>query len=243
MIRRLALPFLVVCLVSVGLVPAGAAGRLTGQVVSPTGVPLADVVVKSGGVSTVTDGFGRFLLEGVAGGEVSLSRVAYQPRTVTWDGDSDWLTIPLVPRVVRGLHVAGWVAADPVELGEILDLVESTAVNAVIVDVKNENGRVYHDSNVPIVALAGSAAEETFDMAAVAARAHAAGAYVITRIVSFQDPIVAPARPSWSVIDRTTGQPFNQKGQRFLDPWDAEAREFVLALAEEVCRAGVDEIQ
>lgn len=226
------------------VVPAGADSHgLTGQVVTPNGTPLADSVVTVGTASTETDGAGRFRLPAARAGDVTLSRVAYADRAIAWDGESDWLTIPMTPRIIHGIHVAGWVAADPGDWKAMLDTVRGTTVNAVVVDVKNENGRVFHDSEIPVVADAGSLAEDTFDMEQIASEAHAAGAYVIVRIVTFQDPIVAVARPEWSVLDRATGRPFNQDGQRFLDPTDPDARAFGLALAEEVCRAGVDEVQ
>lgn len=222
---------------------AGPEDGLTGQVLSPSGAPLPDATVTSAGVTAVTDAGGRFLLPGAGPGEVRVERLAYSTRTVTWDGGSDWLTIPLVPRVVRALHVAGWVAAEPFEFQHILGLVDDTAINALVVDVKNENGRVYHDSNVSTVASVGAQAGDTFDMAALVAEAHAHGAYVITRIVTFQDPITASARPSWAVTDVTTGKPFDKGGQKFLDPTDADARAYGLDLAREVCAAGVDEVQ
>jgi hypothetical protein len=67
--------------------------------------------------------------------------------------------------------------------------------------------------------------------------------YVITRIVSFQDPIAGWARPSWAVVDTRTGGPLNKNGQVFLDPTDPAPRAYALALAEEACAAGVDEVQ
>lgn len=222
---------------------ASAADGLTGQVVTPTGAPLADVTVSSGAVSTVTDENGRFLLAGVGPGEVTVERLAYAPRTVTWDGTSDWLTIPMNPRVLRGLHVAGWVAADPSGFGRMLDLVDDTAVNALVIDVKNENGRVYHRSSNATVGAVGAQASDTFELEDLVALAHAHDAYVITRIVSFQDPIVAVERPGWAVIDVTTGKPFDKGGQKFLDPTDPDARAYALELAAEVCAAGVDEVQ
>jgi hypothetical protein len=67
--------------------------------------------------------------------------------------------------------------------------------------------------------------------------------YVITRIVSFQDPIAGWARPSWAVVDTRTGGPLNKNGQVFLDPTDPAPRAYAMALGEEACAAGVDEVQ
>ncbi|HSJ34013.1 MAG TPA: putative glycoside hydrolase [Acidimicrobiia bacterium] len=223
--------------------PAAATEGVTGQVVTPAGAPLPDAIVSAGADSAVTDAGGRFHLPGAGPGEITLSRVAYADRTVAWDGESDWLTVPLVARTIHAIHVAGWVAADAGDWDSMLDLVRDTTINAVVVDIKNENGHVFHRSDLETVERAGSQAVDTFDLEAIVSEAQAADAYVIVRIVTFQDPIVAEAFPDMSIRDRRTGRPFNQDGQRFLDPTDPRAREFGLDLAEEACRAGVDEVQ
>ena len=242
--RPLLAVLVVLASVVVEMAPAGAEpGRLTGQVVAPTGAPVEGAEVTAGGVSDTTDGSGRFLLEGVDAGDVTVERLAYADRTVAWDGTADWLTIPIVPRALHGIHVAGWVAADPARWDDMLDIVDGTTVDALVVDAKNENGHVYAATDSDVVEAVGSAASDTYDMADVVSEAHARGAYVITRVVTFQDPIVAAARPGWAVIDGATGAPFDKGGQKFLDPTDVDARAFALDLAEEMCRAGVDEVQ
>ncbi len=83
----------------------------------------------------------------------------------------------------------------------------------------------------------------TFDLEEVVADAHAADAYVIGRIVTFQDPIAAIGLPEMAVWDTATNTPYEANGQYFLDPTDPEAQAYAIELATEACGAGVDEIQ
>ncbi|MBT8462618.1 MAG: hypothetical protein KJO44_08880 [Gemmatimonadetes bacterium] len=214
----------------------------TGRVLDVKGDPLEGAVVRSGDVTATTDAEGRFSLGGFPVGALTIERPAYETRTVAWDGSSGY-TFRLAPRIVRALHVAGWVAASDAGFSEMLRLADASAVNALVIDIRNENGLIYHASAVPEVAAIGAQAAEAFDLAGRVAEAHSAGLYVIVRIVTFQDPIAGWARPSWAVVDTRTGGPLNKGGQVFLDPTDPAPRAYGMALAEEACAAGVDEVQ
>ncbi|MDH3249891.1 MAG: S-layer homology domain-containing protein [Acidimicrobiia bacterium] len=215
---------------------------LTGRVLDLDGNPLEGAVVRGGEITARTGSDGRFLLGAFPIGSLTIERPAYRPREVEWDGTTG-LTFRLVPRIVRALHVAGWVAASETGFAEMLRLAETSAVNALVIDIRNENGLIYHWSGVADVAAMGAQANPSFDLAERVARAHDAGLYVITRIVTFQDPIAGWARPSWAVVDSGTGGPLNKGGQVFLDPTDPAPRAYAMALAQEACSAGVDEIQ
>jgi hypothetical protein len=228
----------------VAAAPARAADSgVTGMVVTRTGEPLADVDVTLAGTTVTTGSDGRFAFESGSAGPVGFRRAGYATRAVDWDGAHEWMTVPLAPRLVRGIHVAGWVAADAGGFQDMLDVGATTSVNALMIDLKDENGWVYHRSPSATVAAIGSAAAIGYDLGALVDRAHSQDFYVITRIVTFQDPIAAKARPAWAARDGSTGLPLNLGGQYFLDPSDASARAYALELAVEACRAGVDEVQ
>ncbi len=224
-------------------IPASAGDDLLGIVVNRRGVPLGDVEVTLGGAGYTTDDDGRFVFRGVAPGTLTLDRVAYISQSVGWDGSAEYLRITMPERISRGIHVAGWVPATDAEFQEMLDIGATTAVNTLMIDIKNENGKVYHFSDNATVEALGSQAAESFDLAARTKQAHDQGFYVVVRIVTFQDPIAAKARPEWAATDLATGGPLNRNGQYFLDPTDPEPREYALRLAEEACALGVDEVQ
>ena len=225
-----------------GAPPVEAETVLTGRVLDLDGDPLEGAIVRGGEISATTDADGRFLLGAFPIGPLTIERPAYESRTVAWDGATGY-TYRLAPRIVRALHVAGWVAASEAGFAEMLRLAESSAVDALVIDIRNENGLIYHWSNVSDVSALGAQANPSFDLAERVDRAHQAGLYVITRIVSFQDPIAGWARPSWAVVDTRTGGPLSKNGQVFLDPTDPAPRAYAMALAEEACAAGVDEVQ
>lgn len=217
---------------------------LTGQIINRRGVPLSGAVVTMDEQVDSTLGDGRFLLTPIEAGELTIKRVGYAPQTVTWDGTSDWMTVTMAPRIVRGIHVAGWVAGDDAGWADMLNIAASTGINALIIDLKNENGRVYFDDlGVDTITEFGALGEPSTSLADRIGDARAAGLYTIARIVTFQDPIVADQRPSWAVVDATTGQPMERNGQNFLDPYDPGVQQYTIDLALAACEAGIDEIQ
>ncbi|NNK91180.1 MAG: hypothetical protein HKO87_02005 [Acidimicrobiia bacterium] len=217
--------------------------RLSGTVVGPGGVPLPRTTVIQGGAEVVTDDSGEFLLTRVEPGVIEASRPAWEPASLAWDGTSDAVTVEMEPRLIRALRVQGAKAGNPSQWRDLLDLAEQSGVNAFVLDTKNEGGTVFHDTEVRL-AHEISAVQAFYDLDQVIADMDAAGLYKITRIVTFQDDPLARARPEIAAMDSETGEQWrNYKGLRWLDPTDRESWEYSLALAEEACRRGFDEIQ
>jgi hypothetical protein len=232
---------LITLILALTVPPAAAAGELAGIVVTRDGVPLADVVVTAGSSRTTTGDDGRFRLT-ASGSSLRFERLGYSTRDVGWGGGSPVL-VEMAPMIVRGIHVAGWVPSDPARYQNMLDIGAATSVNALVIDVKDESGRVYHESEVAAVAELGAGYPTPFDLSGRVAVAHSQGFHVIARVVAFQDPVAARARPVWAAIDSTDGLPLTRNGQYFLDPTDLGARRYALDIAVEACRAGADEIQ
>ncbi|NNC76237.1 MAG: hypothetical protein HKN93_12100 [Acidimicrobiia bacterium] len=217
--------------------------RLSGTVVGPNGVPLPRTTVVQGGVEVITDDNGGFLLTRVEPGVIETERPAWEPGSLAWDGIATEVTVEMEPKLIRALRVQGAKAGNPSQWRDLLDLAEQSGVNAFVLDTKNEGGTVFYDTDVRL-AHEISAVQAFYDVDQVIADMDAAGLYKITRIVTFQDDPLARARPEIAALDSETGETWrNYKGLRWLDPTDRESWEYPLALAEEACRRGFDEIQ
>jgi hypothetical protein len=223
----------------IGPVPADAAGSLSVLVTDLAGSPLPGVTVEHGSASATTDGLGRARLPGVGAGIVTATHPAAGTRSVGWDGAGDRLRIPLGRSTLRALHIPGSFPTRA-EWAATLALADRTALNAVMLDLKDESGLVYASwvGSPPAPPGLGS-----WDLATIADEVHARGLALIVRIVAFQDPRLASVAPSAAVLDTRTGGPFTRSGQVFLDPSDPVPQRYVRELAEAACAAGVDEVQ
>ena len=204
--------------------------HLVGKVVDAEGGPVPGAVVTVGGSSVTTAADGWFDLATTVVEPVTVTKPAWVSAEVDWNGDSGFLTVPIEPFVVRGLRVGGGAAGSDEAFAGILDLAASTAINTLVFDTKQEGGKVMYDTRVE-EAHASGAVDVLYDPVERIAQAKEAGLYTITRIVTFEDWFFAQANP---------GGAFNSQ---WLNPADQSNWEYPLALAEEACELGFDEIQ
>ncbi len=213
---------------------------VSGLVVGLGERPLVGAAVTLGDQTVVTGPEGRFSIEQAEPGDLTVRRAGYV------DGTYDYSLEPIVarmdPAVGRGIHVGGPQAGDPERWPEFLELAARTEINLFVVDIKDESGAVYFDTSVELAHEVG-AVDVRYDPADVVRDTTEAGVYLVGRVVTFQDPLAARARPDIAVWDSATEAPFRSGYQYFLDPTDAGARSYALSIAIDACERGFDEIQ
>ncbi len=214
---------------------------LAGRVINAAGEGIEGAMVQLGDVEATSGVNGAFRLERVLAGEAVVTRPAWIPAVVAWDGETTALDIVLQPRTVKALHVTGWTPQNSEAWKGLLDLADTTEINSLVVDLKDESGRVYYPSAVPL-AEEVSAIREFYQLSDLVQVVERHDLYMIGRLVTFQDPIAARARVDLAIAN-PDGTPFEKNGQYFLDPTDPAARQYALDLAAEACTAGVHEIQ
>jgi hypothetical protein len=145
-----------------------------------------------------------------------------------------------VPDEIRGIHVTMDLASLPGKLDRYLEL---PGLNAIEVDVKDENGHVgFVPSSVPLAKRLGAAARY-YRAERVARRAHARGVYLIGRVVVFEDPILAERRPDLAVQTSDGAVWHNNAGLGWTNPYDHRVWRYNVDVAVAAAQAGFDEIQ
>jgi hypothetical protein len=124
----------------------------------------------------------------------------------------------------------------------VLRLVEETEINAIVIDIKDDTGKIAFAVTDPTLVQVGSAERRIRDISELIARLHAQGVYVIARVAVFQDPYLARARPELA-IKRADGSVWHdRKGLAWLDPGSHEVWEYIVAIGKEAHTVGFDEI-
>jgi len=218
---------------------------LDGRVLdADSGRPLRGAIVTAGTATTVTDADGRFHLPGAPA--TVLARAIGYGRTVTAvtpEGKLDQL-LRLSPLRPKGLYLSIYGVGDTGLRDAALKLVDSTELNALVIDLKGDRGQVPYPSRVAQASLSGARAVTTVrDMAAGVARFRQHGIYLIARIVVFKDEPQANAHPEWAVRTAQGALFRDREQQAWIDPSRREAWDYPLALAEEAAALGFDEIQ
>lgn len=158
------------------------------------------------------------------------------------------------PGVLKGIYLSFWSAGSDVRVGEVTKLAGNGLINAVVIDVKDVIGRVGYDAKVPETGAHGARVRAIADLESLVCTLHGAGLYVIARMAVFKDTKLAEARPQLAIHSRraqpAVGPPhlsvdtlWRDKADRaWVDPAAEDVWAYNAAIAADVFRAGVDEV-
>jgi hypothetical protein len=147
------------------------------------------------------------------------------------------------PSPLRGIYLNAYAAGSTNRMAALLALADSTEINAFVIDVKDERGIRYRSEVALAMELAQPGEVTIRDLSALAARLKEHGIWSMARIVLFKDPILSEARPQWSIRKPDGSIWVDREGHTWVSAWDPEVWDYNLDIAEEVARAGFDEIQ
>ena len=126
---------------------------------------------------------------------------------------------------------------------KLIALIKKTSLNAVVIDFKDDSGRVYHRN--PSKTAAEISSWTDFDFAPVLKKFKDGGIYTIARIVCFKDPKLYHAYScKYAIKDSRTGAPWaGNSEERWVDPHSDFVRNYLIDCAEAASNQGFDEIQ
>ncbi len=126
---------------------------------------------------------------------------------------------------------------------DVVELVEATRTNAVVIDLKDGSGRVTYDTDVP--ELADQEQNWIEEPEQLLSDIKEAGVYTIGRIVCFADPLLPARYPERSILHIRRDRPWTSwgTGGTWLDPYNRDNHEMIVELAREAEEMGFDEVQ
>jgi hypothetical protein len=158
-------------------------------------------------------------------------------------GDSAALALQraAVP-AVRALYVNRFAAQSTARMRHLVALADSTEVNALVIDMKDEFGLNYQPANAEFARNAGSMGKLRNVRALVdTLRAH--GILPIARLVVFKDSVTARVHPEWTIRRAGGGVWRDHKGLAWVNPYHRELWDYNIGVAEELAQLGFGEIQ
>ena len=225
----------------------GDARAITGRVLdAATGSPLRGASVWAGRTENVTNAEGRFTTAPIEpGATVWVKTPGYERKKLTGGEGAAEITVKLAPHPVRAAYLTYYGVADRTIRQRVLDLVERTELNAVVIDIKGDRGLIPYRTSVQAALDAGAQGPviiKDFDEQLAAWKAR--GIYTIARIVAFKDNVRATTRPDLAVIDTRTGKPWiDRENLAWVDPFREENWDYIIAVSKEAALKGFDEIQ
>ena len=145
------------------------------------------------------------------------------------------------PDAVRGIYVTG-PAAGGNKLNELINYVDDTDLNAMVIDIKDDKGNVTYKTENPDSPYAGIGKDYIKNPRAMLKKFEDKQIYPIARVVVFKDSLLAKEKPELSFLD---GEKVwkNGRGEAFVNPFLKEVWDYNVGIAIEAAKMGFKEIQ
>lgn len=160
-------------------------------------------------------------------------------------------SIPVTPRVepvplpaqVKGVYVTGWGAGTPSLFSKLIDFIDQTDINTLVIEFKDDRGFLSYLSTVPLAREIESGRAKIGDIPKLLQTLKDHGIYPIARVSVFKDSVLAEKRPKLAVQDQNGGIWRDELGLAWVDPASREAWDYNVAIAAEIADMGFPEIQ
>lgn len=160
-------------------------------------------------------------------------------QTTETDDKANWKTSH---ERVKGIYVTGPMAGSAA-MEDLITLVDETELNAMVIDVKNDDGNITWKLESGAAADIGACVSYISDMQGLMQKLKEHHIYTIARIVCFKDPCLAAAKPELA-LKKPDGTPVTDaNGLAFVNPYREETWDYLVEVAETAAELGFDEIQ
>lgn len=145
---------------------------------------------------------------------------------------------------VKGIYLTGNTVGYNPRFTKLMDLVNTTELNAMVIDVKDDKGILTYKSYVDMAEEIGAneiIKAKNFDekMKQVIDN----DVYPIARIVTFKDRLAGSKRPDLTIKSKNGSVWKDNNGNAWLNPYNKASWEYPIKLAEEAALKGFKEIQ
>lgn len=147
-----------------------------------------------------------------------------------------------IPVKVKGIYVTAPVAGMSLR-DQLIELADTTEINAMVIDIKDDYGKISYAMNSPMAKEIGALTNTIPDMEQLVALLKEKNIYLIARIVAFKDPYLAESRQELAIknVDGTLYR--DKNGDGWVNPYNREVWDYLVELATQAATIGFDEIQ
>ncbi|MCW8895160.1 MAG: GTP-binding protein [Sulfurimonas sp.] len=206
-----------------------------------TSKPIYNATISDSHVSVKSDENGSFTIDS---NETTLHVKAcgYRPYKINTENNNT--VAKLEPLTVKALYLSFWRASNnSPRLKELLNIIDKSEINTIVVDVKNEYGSTSYLTSFEQANSYGAHKDRTNrDIHKFMKLMKSKNIYTIARIVTFKDELQASNNQDYAIKkpDGTIWR--NHDDMAWVDPYDKRAHEYTIMIAQEAAKVGFDEI-
>ncbi|MCL2389867.1 MAG: putative glycoside hydrolase [Endomicrobia bacterium] len=145
-------------------------------------------------------------------------------------------------KYLRGIHLTQMIVNSTKLRNFALEFFNETEINMAVIDIKEADGQVY----IPGVKMAdenGAYSNIMPDIQQYLSKLKENDVYTVARIVVFKDNYMARKKPSMAVKNPDGTIWTDRKNIAWLDPYNKDAWDYILSIAERAADLGFEEIQ
>lgn len=160
-----------------------------------------------------------------------------QPEEEVWMAD---FVDTRTPVNAKGIYVT----SDGInnKLDSLLQLLDSTELNTMVIDIKDDDGRITFQMSGELIDEFGTARSFIPDIGALMKTLKEHNVYVIARVVAFKDPLLVRTKPELAIHlkDGSVYKDYSNIG--WLNPLQQDVLDYYVEIAQNIADAGFDEI-
>lgn len=173
---------------------------------------------------------------------ISFTNEASIAEAVTQEKPIEATHVPL-PSQVKALYMTSWVAGTKNIRDNLVNLVDDTELNSIVIDIKDYTGKIAFEIQDDNLSKYNASENRIPDIREFLEYLHSKNIYVIGRISVFQDPHFVQQRPDLAVKKGEGGEIWkDRKGISWLDAGSIEVWNYIIDLARYSYNLGFDEI-
>jgi hypothetical protein len=144
--------------------------------------------------------------------------------------------------IVRALYANRSAVQSLKKMRHLIAIADSTEINAIVMDMKDEFGLNFRTSNAAWAKNAGNHGVVT-NLKALLDTMKAHDVLPIARIVVFNDSVTARVHPDWTIRTTDGGTWKSKTDAAWVNPYQRGAWDYNIGIAEELAKLGFGEIQ
>lgn len=144
---------------------------------------------------------------------------------------------------VKGIYLPAYVVGKEEKFGPIFENIKKSCINTIVVDVKDEIGRITFRMDNEYVNSLKTTEPQIKDIDAFVKLCKDNDIYLIARVSSFLDNYITKLDSSYAIHKKDGKYYRDNTGYFWLNPYDERVKKYLIEIGKGCARAGFDEVQ
>ncbi|MCR5332318.1 MAG: putative glycoside hydrolase [Lachnospiraceae bacterium] len=128
------------------------------------------------------------------------------------------------------------------KLNDAIKLVDNTELNAMVIDIKSDAGYITFRMDYDVAKEIGAVSDTIGNISATIKKLKEHGIYLIARVVTLKDPILAEKKPELALYNND-GTIFRDKsGLAWVNPYEEGVWDYLIEVCKQCVAVGFDEV-